>query len=245
VIPLVLGATACGDETSSDKTTTTASGGSSSTSVTSTTSSSTTSVPSGELPGEPFDDGPAPGSSLAVVGVRFDDVLYVRAIPGAKEEVIAELAPTGQATATGQARMLSKSIWYEVDADDATGWVSAHFVAEPGDTTDITSQVVGSAGGSVPMASDMVELGLAVADSVTSSMESGEGEGAVSTVMVVEPTGGDLGEVTYDVVGYPDDAVYGQRLHVFGTPGEGGGYGLKSVESTLLCRRGVSDGLCR
>jgi hypothetical protein len=61
---------------------------------------------------------------------------------------------------------------------------------------------------------------------------------------VVAPSEGDLGEVTFDVVGYPDDAVYGQRLHVFGRSGEGGGFDLKSVESTLLCRRGVADGVC-
>ena len=65
---------------------------------------------------------------------------------------------------------------------------------------------------------------------------------------------GDLGEVTYDVVGLPDDATYGARLHVFGTPASNlpgsalkraNRFSLKTVESTSLCRRGVTaDGLC-
>jgi hypothetical protein len=62
--------------------------------------------------------------------------------------------------------------------------------------------------------------------------------------MTVEPAVGDLGEVTYDVIGLGDDAVFGFRLHVFGQPGAGGDFSLKSVERTILCGRGVSDGLC-
>jgi hypothetical protein len=63
--------------------------------------------------------------------------------------------------------------------------------------------------------------------------------------MSVAPTVGDLGEVTFDVIGIQDDAVRGFRVHVFATPDEGGeGFVLKSVEQTLLCGRGVSGGLC-
>jgi len=56
---------------------------------------------------------------------------------------------------------------------------------------------------------------------------------------------GDLGDTTYDVIGLGDDAQLGWRLHVFGTPSESGeGFFLKSIERTLLCGRGVSDGFC-
>jgi hypothetical protein len=235
---VVLGA-ACGDE-DDERTTTTAAARS--TSSTTTTAAATSSTPAGELPGEAYHNGPAPGAELLVVGVRFDDVLNVRSMPGAEQDVVAELAPTGTATATGRARLLPSSAWYEVDAEGQAGWVSAEFVAEPGDTTDITSQLVEGAGGSFPIASDMEELGQEVVVAVAGSVDSGEA--GLDTVLVVAPSVGDLGEVTYDVVGYPDDAVYGQRLHVFGQSGEGGGFDVKSVESTLLCRRGVSAGVC-
>ena len=64
--------------------------------------------------------------------------------------------------------------------------------------------------------------------------------------MVVPPTVGDLGEVTFDVVGLLDDAQLGWRLHILATPDEGGeGFGLKSVEATAFCGRGVTDeGYC-
>ena len=55
---------------------------------------------------------------------------------------------------------------------------------------------------------------------------------------------GDLGEVTYDVIGFPDDSVTGVRLHVFGEP-SGNGFVLRTVESTTLCARGATGGrLC-
>jgi hypothetical protein len=233
---VVLVPVACGDE--DDERTTTSTRSSASTTTTSAVVTSSTSPD--ELPGEAYDNGPQAGVELMVVGVRHDDVLNVRAMPGAEQDIVVELAPTGTTTATGRARLLPSSLWYEVDADGETGWVSAEFVAQPGDTTDITSQLVEGAGGSFPIASDMEELGQDVV--VAGSVDSGEA--GLDTVMVVAPSVGDLGEVTYDVVGYPDDAVYGQRLHVFGESGEGGGFGLKTVESTVLCRRGVSDGRC-
>ena len=47
-----------------------------------------------------------------------------------------------------------------------------------------------------------------------------------------------------DVVGLGDDSVAGQRLHVFGTPGQES-FTLKSVEATPFCYRGVApSGLC-
>lgn len=55
---------------------------------------------------------------------------------------------------------------------------------------------------------------------------------------------GDLGEVTWEVLGLADDSVWGLRLHVFGTPVPDG-FSLKSVEQTDLCLRGGSpDGFC-
>jgi hypothetical protein len=56
----------------------------------------------------------------------------------------------------------------------------------------------------------------------------------------VAPSVGDLGEVTYDVIGLGDDAVRGLRLHVFGQPIDEG-FSLKTVEMTALCGRGADD----
>lgn len=193
------------------------------------------------LPGEDFDLFPAAGSVLAVVGVPFDDVLNVRLGPGIDFDVIATLDPlSNEFVASGRARLLPNSIWFEgTTVDGLIGWLSSRFTAAMGSTDDITSFVVQDLG-EIPTAEDMEALGLLVAESQAST------DPLSDIVLVVEPTVGDLGEVTYDVIGLGDDAVHGIRLHVFGAP-TNGGFSLKSVESTALCvtiRGTAENGAC-
>ncbi len=183
------------------------------------------------------DYGPAAGDVLAVVGVAHDDVLNVRAGPGIDQTIVARLAPLAtDVLAKGVTRQLTQSAWYQVEVDGVAGWVSSRYVAYMGTTDDITSYVVAELGG-IPGADTMTELGLIVAESQASD------DPASRIVISVAPTVGDLGEITYDVVGLGDDSVYGLRLHVFGAPDDDG-FSLKSIESTLLCMRGVHDGIC-
>ena len=218
--------------TAPTSTTTAATTPSSSTSATVPTTTTTT------LAGEPVDFGPQAGDVLAVIGVRFDDVLNVRAGPGTDQPVVATLAPTSNdAVATGHTRMLPRSFWTEVTVGGTTGWASLSFLGYLGRTDDITADVVDALGG-IPTAGTMEDLGMVVADTQAS-------EEPPSDIVVVEaPTVGDLGEITIDVVGLGDDALRGLRLHVFGQP-TSDGFSLKTVEVTLLCGRGVTaDGLC-
>jgi hypothetical protein len=64
-------------------------------------------------------------------------------------------------------------------------------------------------------------------------------------VMSVDPTVGDLGEVTYDVVGLADDSVRSLRLHIFAEPlGSGHGFELRTIESQFFCIRGFDGTSC-
>lgn len=244
---LILLVAGCGDDDDTDSATTTTSTATSTTSSTDDTSTtSTTEAPTSTtggstttaLPGEPAELFARDGDELGVVGVRFDDVLNVRAGPGTDQEIVATLDPTGTAVATGRARSLESSFWYEVTADGTTGWANIRFLGFIGRTTDETAAILDDMGGTRPEAATMLELGSMVAESLAS-------EEPPSTITVtVEPTTGDLGEVTYDVVDLGDDSVLGFRLHVFGEP-TGGGFTLRTVESTLLCARGATDeGIC-
>ncbi len=228
---------ACGGDEPVTTTSTAPDSTSTSAASTTSTSSSTTTT----LPGEPLDLGfPKAGDVLGVVGVAFDDVLNVRAVPGADAAVVATLEPLADdVVALDRARQLPGTIWFEVQDDGVTGWVNSSFVAYLGSVDDVTSLVVAQAG-EMPAAETMMALGRMVAEIMASD------DPASEIVMTVAPTVGDLGEVTYDVIGLGDDAVGGMRLHVFGQPSEGGeGFTLKSVESTTLCGRGVTeDGLC-
>ena len=193
-----------------------------------------------DLPGEPIDFGPRAGDELAAIGVAHDDVLNVRAAPGTDAAIVAELVPTATGiTATGRARSLPESIWYEVEVDGVTGWVSSAFVGFLGLIDDATAEVI-SALGETPGAETMLDLGLVVAEAMASD------DPPPRIVMSVAPTVGDLGEVTYDVVGLGDDALGGLRLHVFGDPAGGSeGFVMSNVERTFICSRGVTDdGFC-
>ncbi len=206
--------------------------------VTTTTAGVSTTESSSGLPGDPIDFGPAEGDIVAVIGVAHDDVLNLRAAPGADQDIVAGIPPLfSDLIAAGETRQLAASIWIKVDYSGLEGWVNLRFVAYLGATNDATADVVANLG-ETPVAETMPELGLIVAESVASD------EPKSNIIMSVEPTTGDLGEVTYDVIGLGDDAVRGLRLHVFGQPGIGG-FSLASVEATPLCGRGVDDsGLC-
>lgn len=232
LVALSLGLLSCaGDEVAITTTTTT------STPTTTTTVPTTTTT---TLPGESIDLFPEAGDILAVVGISFDSELNVRAAPGTDQEVVVRLAPLADdVVATGQERQLPDSIWYEITVDDVTGWASAAYLAWIGDTSDVTAAVIAELG-ETPTAETMLDLGLTVALSQSS-------EEPESRIRVAEsPSVTDLGEVTYDVIGLGDDAVFGLRLRIFGTPDAGGEtFTLKTVESTALCARGITtDGLC-
>jgi hypothetical protein len=181
--------------------------------------------------------GPDAGATLAVVGIQYDATLPLRSSPGADQPITASLGPLADdLVATGQARELAPAIWFEVTAGGVTGWVDSDFLAYLGKTYDATAQIVEKLGGN-PTAASMLELGRTVASAVST-----EPPPTYRVTVAVAPTVGDLGEVTYDVLGFHDDSVGGERLHVFGTPGDT--FTLKKVEATPLCRRGVDRGLC-
>ena len=204
--------------------------------------SSTTAAPTpSELPGERIEIFPYEGNELIVVGVEADDVLNVRAAPGVEYEIVAELDPLADGLMpTGHNRQLDDGpIWAEIEVDGETGWASTAFLAHPGAVRDTTSELYPDVADR-PRGDTMRQLGELVADRVA-----GEGEPEPDVVVVDRPSVGDLGEITVDVVGFPDDSVLGERLHIFAEPDPGGeSFTVRTVESTTLCRRGVSDGLC-
>jgi hypothetical protein len=201
--------------------------------------STTPGVPDADLPGEPVDFGPGAGVVVAVIGVEHDDVLNVRSLPGADQAIVGEAEPLADdLVATGRHRDIGESFWFEVTRAGVTGWVNASFVAYLGSVDDITSQIVAEVG--MVGAETMLDLGELVAATRASD------EPPSRITVTVAPTVGDLGEITLDVVGLGDDAITGERLHVFGTPeASGEGFSLRSVEAQLLCSRGVTtDDLC-
>lgn len=187
----------------------------------------------GDLPGEPVEGGfPLEGAELGAVGVVAGDVLHLRAGPGTEHDSVAELEPLATGlVASGHNRQLDDgSLWAEVTVEGTTGWVNTAFVSHPGPVTDVTAEL-----GEPPTAATLEQLAVAVAHVLA---------GPEPTVTIADgPREGDLGEVVVDVLGFADDAVAGERLHVLAAPTDGG-WTVRTVEATLLCARGVSEGLC-
>ena len=130
------------------------------------------------LAGDAIGFGPAAGDRLIVVAVDFDDVLNVRDQPmgaiiamldiirGELEDRLWVLRPDSSVAAylvddavvaTGRARSLPRSTWYEVTVGGYTGWASAAYLAYPATVEDVTEEVIRAAGG-VPEAASMDEL---------------------------------------------------------------------------------------
>lgn len=217
--------------------------GTTTTTAQTTTTSAPTTVPTATttttVPGEPI-AGPPSGSSWGVVGVAHDDVLNVRGGPGPDQPIIGTLAPlTAGIAATGNAYQFDRSLWWEIESGATDGWANAAFLAAPGAVDDATAEIIARLGG-IPEAPSLEALGELVA-----GVRSGE-EPVARVVVVVAPTVGDLGEITLDVVGIGDDAIYGERLHLFAFPPQNRvGFVLKSVERTFLCLRAATEeGLC-
>jgi len=205
--------------------------------TTTTLSPQTTTTQPG-LPGEPMDFGPQEGDRLMVIGVEWNDVLNLRELPGASQEIVSGIPPTDMSVfAHGLTRQVGTSIWIEVEHQNFQGWVNYRFVGYEGQTIDATSAYVAEVG-ALPVEETMLDLAMLIAESFVS-------EEPASTVTVTEaPTVGDLGEITIDVIGLGDDAILGFRLHIFAQPGPDG-LGLKAIEQTFICGRGITpDGLC-
>lgn len=244
---LMMLAVACGsDDEPSATTSTTSPATSSTTAAPETTNESTTTKPSTTLvptttlappptwQGEEIQLFAQDGDELGVIGVEYFDRLNVRAGPGTEYDVVARLRPTDTANATGRAWQIPNAIWYEIEIGGVTGWANTRFLAFLGGVDDITSEIV-AARGEIPTGGTMIELALIVAQQYVTD------EPPTRIVLTEVPTFGDLGEVTYDLVGFGDDALVGFRIHVFGQPVEGEeGFSLRSVERTLLCGRGAS-----
>lgn len=179
----------------------------------------------GDLPGEVVELYPYEGATQSVVGVEAGDTLNVRSGPGTDHDVVAELDPrSAEAVATGHNRVLDDgTTWAELTVGDDTGWANVAFLAEAGETRDITDEVRVSPEGASP------------ADIAVDVAGQRSPEEPTPRLTVVHESQG-LGVV--DLLGIGDDAAKGERITVTVEAG------TVTVESTVLCARGVSGGLC-
>ena len=193
-------------------------------------------APESALPGEDLDFGFPEGTILSVFGVRYDDVLNVRHIPGLGGDIVTTLDPleTGF-VATGRHRLLPTTVWSELLVDGTTyGWVNRSFVAVSGVYTVDDVFAFGEAG--AVTAETLEEFAQLVGEAMVF-----EPEALQRIELPLVPT---EVNVWVDVVGIGDDSGAGFRLIV--TPVEGfDGWTVGSIDRIDMCGRGgAPGGLC-
>lgn len=211
-------------------------------------------------PDAPADDGddPRPGADghltagvVGVVGVEGDDVLNVRAQPGADQPIIDRLAPLRLGlTYTGAVRTVDGAPWPQIAFDGIEGWVNGRYVRAVGGTDDITAQVVaGDQEVTAPTMEDLAEevvdrTGLSDGYEITWGPDRDPAiapEAQRRVVVSGGPAFGDVAEITLDVIDLFDDAVAAQRLAIVARPADDGSVTLLAVERTQFCWRGGGD----
>ena len=194
----------------------------------------TTSEPTGDAGDDPF--GPISGEEIGVIGVSFDDVLYVRAGPDADEEIVATFDPMARLTATGQHRQLSSgAFWWQVAAGDTTGWAHSAYLSRLSDPVSLSSV------DTTMVADDLADLGRTVVEDRLAAVDPDR-----TITMVLAPRGEhDHSEVVFDVTGSGDDSISGYRFLVHARPTDDRqAYQLLGLDVTTFCWRGVHNGVC-
>ena len=215
------------------------------------------------LEGDAIGFGPAAGDRLVVAGVESDDVLNVRDEPmgtivamleiirGETDERLWVLRPDSSVAAyleddavvaTGRARSLGRSTWYEITVGGYTGWASAAYLAYPAAIEDVTDEVT-QATGAIPQAATIDELAQVVIEALGPRL-SGE------PVTVSGPGWFEgLAEVEIDFV-VRGSRHFGQRLYIAAAGIDWDGTHkiidttLRSVSLQSLCTRGWNGQRC-
>lgn len=190
------------------------------------------------LPGTPFDEFPVSGAALTVVGIQYDDVLDIRIGPGPEYQIVTTLAPTsaGDAVATGRNRAVESGVWAEIEIGDIVGWANTDFLLQSGPVNDDTATLYPESADR-PTGESAQELGREVARTYASL------EPVSSITVVDQDRDGGITTVIIDVLGLEDDSVGGYRVEV-SMSANADGYRVRSVKTTTLCNRAVSDGVC-
>ena len=178
--------------------------------------------------------GPAAGTAMTVVGVRWDDVLNVRDAPNGNiiarlrlvlsdargdeidllapdsDDVVA-VAPLEGVIATGQTEALRTTVWHRVEVGSTQGWVSDAYVAPIGGWATDIADLLGRHLDSTENYENLSDIE-AIVRNVLTTMEP---DAALVTTV---PGGGffeAVGELAMDVIGVHDERLRGYRIRVW------------------------------
>lgn len=178
-----------------------------------------------------------------VVFVEHDDVLHVRALPGAEEEIVGEYPPVWRPMLAGREVIFDGGWWAEVELADGYGWVGVSYLAyvpqaAEGNTEDYSD---------VPPAENPDALAESVGVRTLEAYAEDplpEPRWTIAGIWATDYESHDTRSYIVDVTGPGDDSVGGQRLNLT-VADEGEGWSVTGVSTQPICLRGLSeDDLC-
>jgi len=196
------------------------------------TAAAATELPNSTTSLEPAATSIAATPELELVGVGYSAHLNLRDAPGTRGEVLLAITPgTSSLAPTGNEERVGSSRWLELEVGGITGWASSSFLGYLGRTEDRTAEVLLAAGGSLS-APTLTELAEVTGDLVGST-------GNTRARITQAPVDGIVGTVGVDVLALDELPVMGARLQI-SAAGFAGGWQLRAVTSTVICRYGVN-----
>lgn len=176
------------------------------------------------------------GEVVGVAGMTGDIAPeIIRAQPSHDSEQVGQVWRTGSVELAGRewnnTTLPDEGYWVEVRQDGVQGWMPGTHLFYFGAVTDVTGEW-----SHIPTSDDPVwslgTMGYAIT------------EGDMDRwAIVTKPEDTGDGAYRLDITGVPDDAQAGERLKVTFDEVDGQ-YTISSAEKTLLCARGLSDGMC-
>jgi hypothetical protein len=198
-------------------------------------------------PDTPPPPAPADGQALVIVAVADDDVLNFRVEPDPSADIvdtarpdIAQYPRTTEILATGLARSVGSSTWWQVTVDGQEVWANARYLGVLGPVDDATADLV-----------DLEATGDATLEDVVA--EARPYPGAWGTMVFLEGVDAISSYATIDVLGPVGPGIKGERFLI-----EAGnlidysdedaqflGYRIWTAQRTLICEVGLdSSGGC-
>jgi len=208
--------------------------------------------------GKAFDYGPAKGTIMHVVGVRFDDVLNLRRAPAADAKLVTSKALGQllfpQLLSLGSGWLPDNGgAWWQVEINHPGKsfhgehvWAHTNYLKPLATAANKTDELVREIGsdysGVEQLRSQLTELHSSDSHTVKSVIS--------QDAMGIDATGG---SVQIELLGYQDDSLYGEIFYVTFSNRWGVSTAnnkiviaqeIAQVIVTPICQRGVAEGLC-
>lgn len=182
------------------------------------------------------------GSSLGVVKVLPDDVLYVRSSASASASIAGALPFDATGISAGERKAVGRTTWIEVSYGGFRGWASGAYLDQVAGSRNVTAEWAKRLGSTSSPEGLARRFQAALQETVAGDPSEPE-MGAAGEARLIGVTKTEPRRAVVHVSGYMDDSVKGEQF-VLTMRESAGTWSADTVRSSAICWRGVSGSLC-